>query len=102
MIGSRVLFKLDPSIVVAERTEMGPGFDQRAPATPRDPFERFPFAAAAAAGIPYLRDIAGPDDRACLVQIEDDDLMEAIDRDRALRTAVERECDAVVVDVVDH
>lgn len=94
----RVLFKLDPSIVVTERTEMGPGFDPRTPAIPPDPFARFPFAAAFCAGIPFPRDIAGPADRAHLVQIEDEELVDAIDRDRALRAAVEREVDTVVVD----
>lgn len=101
MGASRVMFKIDPSIVVTERTEIGHGFDPRAPARTRDPFERFPFAAAVAAGIPYLRDVAGPDDRACLIQIEDDELVEAIDRDRALRASAERDVDSVVVDVED-
>jgi len=45
--------------------------------------------AAFDAGIPYVRDIAGQADRAHLVQIEDDDLVEAIDRDRDLRRVVE-------------
>lgn len=73
MSAHRVLFKLDPSIVVAERTEHGVPFDPREPATPRDPFARFPFAASVNAGIPWIRDIAGPDDEARLVQIDDDD-----------------------------
>lgn len=101
---SRVVFKLDPSIVVAERTEMGPGFDPRAPARSSEPsWARFPFAAAVDAGIPYVRDIAGPDDRARLVQIEDDALVDAIDRDRARQAAAEREreCDAMVIDDPD-
>lgn len=41
--------------------------------------------AAFDAGIPYVRDIAGEHDRAHLVQIEDEELVEAIDRDRELR-----------------
>lgn len=98
MSGSRVIFKLDPNVVVAERTEVGPMLDPRLPARPWPSWDRFPFAAAVAEGIPYLRDIAGPDDRACLVQIEDDELVAAIDRDRALRAAAESD-DAVVVDV---
>lgn len=97
-MSARVLFKLDPAREI-ERTEVGPGFDQRAPASP-DPLARFPIAAACLAGIPYVRDISGPADRACLVQIEDDDLVDAIDRDRALRAAVERDLD-LDTDVVD-
>lgn len=101
MSASRVLFKLDPSIVVAERTDMGPPPVSRAPARPRDPFARFPFAAAFCAGIPFVRDIAGPADCAHLVQIEDDELVEAIDRDRALRLAIEREVEKRVEDMED-
>lgn len=99
---SRVLFKLDPDREI-EHTEIGPGFDRRAPAAPRDPLARFPIAAACLAGIPYVRDVAGPADSAHLVQIEDDELVECIDRDRALRAAVERELDldTEVVDVED-
>ena len=81
MSAHRVLFKPDPSIVVAERTELGPAFDPRAPARQRDPLARFPFAAAVVAGIPWIRDIAGPDDEACLVQIEDDDTVVVDDPD---------------------
>lgn len=99
MSASRVLFKVDPSIVVAERTEHGVPIDPRAPARPWPSWDRFPFGAAVAAGIPYVRDIAGPDDHAYLVQIEDDELVDAIDRDRALRAAAE--CDARVVDDPD-
>lgn len=97
MSTGRVEFRI-PVHVTTERTNAGVGVCPRAPAAGPDPFERFPFAAAVAAGIPYLRDIAGPADRAFLVQIEDDDLVDAIDRDRDLRAAVERECDTVVVD----
>lgn len=97
MAASRVLFKLDPNLVVVERTNIGPGIDQRPPAKPWPSWDRFPFGAAAAEGIPYVRDIAGPGDRAHLVQIEDDELVEAIDRDRALRAAAESD-DVVVVD----
>jgi hypothetical protein len=88
----RVEFRI-PVHVPAERTNAGVGVAQRPPAAQPDPFARFPFAAAVAAGIPYVRDIAGPADRACLVQIEDDELVAAIDRDRAMR-----ECDTEVVD----
>lgn len=101
MSGSRVLFKPDPSIVVAEWTAVGIGGDPRAPAAVPDLLANFPTAAAMLEGIPWVRDIAGPDDFADLVQIEDDDLVEAIDRDRALRAAIERECDSIVVDVED-
>lgn len=102
MSTARVLFKLDPSVVVAEHTDIGVRFDQRAPARSWPSWERFPFGASVAEGIPYLRDIAGPADRACLMQIEDDDLVEAIDRDRMLRAVAEREDeDAMVVDMED-
>lgn len=99
MSTSRVLFKIDPRIVVAERTEHGVPPAARLPAKARDPFERFPFAAAVCAGIPWVRDIASPEDHANLWQIEDDELVEAIDRDRALRAAADT--DAVVVDDPD-
>lgn len=72
MNAARVLFRLDPSIVVAERTEVGAPIEPRAPARPWPSWDRFPFGAAVAAGIPYIRDIAGPDDCANLVQIDDD------------------------------
>lgn len=101
MSAHRVLFKLDPGIVVPERTEVGVPVTPRAPARLPDPLAKWPTVAAWYAGIPYLRDIAGPDDRALLVQIEDDELVEAIDRDRARRAAAERDDDAVVVDDPD-
>lgn len=96
--GTRVLFKLDPGIQVTERTEHGVPITPRAPAKSWPSWDRFPFGASVAAGIPWVRDIAGPSDHANLWQIEDDELLEAIDRDRALRAADD---DTVVVDVGD-
>jgi hypothetical protein len=46
------------------------------------------FTSAFDLGIDYVRDIAGELDHACLVQIEDDELVAAIDRDRELPRVV--------------
>jgi len=48
-----------------------------------------PFLAAFDAGMYQVRDIAGQADRAHLMQIDDDELVDAIDRDREMRRTVE-------------
>lgn len=103
MAASRVLFKLDPNVVVAERTEIGNTVGWRLSpegcAAVRAQLEAGPHLAAFDAGMDLVRDLAGARDFARLVLVRDRELLDAIDRDRALRAAAE--CETMVVDDPD-
>lgn len=101
MRAHRVLFKLDPGIQVTERTEIGTAIGWRlspeGKAAVRAQLETGPHLAAFDAGMDLVRDLAGAQDFARLVLVRDRELLDAIDRDRALRADADQ--DAVVVDV---
>lgn len=54
----------------------------------REQLARGPFLAAFDAGIGDVRDIAGESDFADLIQVRDDELLDAIDREHELRRRV--------------
>lgn len=102
---SRVLFKLDPDIVVSERTEIGTAIGWRlspeGKAMVRRQLESGPHLAAFDAGMDQVRDLAGPPDFAHLVLVRDRELLDAIDRDQALRSNARRRTETYVVDDPD-
>lgn len=107
MSASRVLFKLDPDIVVSERTEIGTAIGWRlspeGKAAVRRQLEDGPHLAAFDAGMDLVRDLAGSRDFARLVLVRDRELLDAIDRDHVMRTRARHQArpDTIVVDDPD-
>lgn len=106
-MSARVLFKQDPGEVEPEHTMMGTAIGWRlspeGKAAVRRQLEAGPHLAAFDAGMDLVRDLAGSRDFARLVLVRDRELLDAIDRDRALRENARRPggTDTVVIDDPD-